>query len=184
MRADRNPERNPVNHRRSGYRWVCVGPVWPDQGRIDLSKPDPVSRRRRPTAPADHLSEGIVSGFLASPRSGLEKYPVTLKVMIGQPVALLQNRSAEGHWLMLDFGVPSPGIRARVEFEDGTEINRIVTTGGSWLSSEDPRLHFGLGSHDRVALLEVARTDGTTVRLENVKADQVVQINEMVPWPG
>lgn len=103
---------------------------------------------------------------------------------IGQPVALLQNRSAEGHWLMLDFGVPSPGIRARVEFEDGTEINRLVTTGGSWLSSEDPRLHFGLGSHDRVALLEVTRTDGTTLRLENVKADQVVQINEMVPWQG
>jgi hypothetical protein len=46
---------------------------------------------------------------------------------------------------------------------------------------EDPRFHFDLGSHDRVALLEVARTDSTTVRLENVKVDQIVQINEMIP---
>jgi hypothetical protein len=55
-----------------------------------------------------------------------------------------------------------------------------VHAGSSYLSSEDPRIHFGLGRATRVAELTVRYPDGTTTRLRNVRADRIVT----VPAPG
>ena len=38
MAAVRNPARNPVDHRRSGYRWVPVRPVWAETGWLNLTR--------------------------------------------------------------------------------------------------------------------------------------------------
>jgi enediyne biosynthesis protein E4 len=55
-----------------------------------------------------------------------------------------------------------------------------VHAGSSYLSSEDPRIHFGLGRATRVAELTVRYPDGATTRLRNVRADRIVT----VPAPG
>jgi enediyne biosynthesis protein E4 len=49
-----------------------------------------------------------------------------------------------------------------------------VQAGGSYLSSEDPRVHFGLAGATRVASLEVRRPGGATTRMADVAADQIV----------
>ena len=45
--------------------------------------------------------------------------------------------------------------------------------GSSYLSSEDPRVHFGLGPATRVAELTVRYPDGKTTRLATCRADRI-----------
>jgi enediyne biosynthesis protein E4 len=51
-----------------------------------------------------------------------------------------------------------------------------VQVGSSYLSSEDPRVHFGLGKAATVAHLAIRFPDGTTTSLENVAADRIVVV--------
>ena len=53
---------------------------------------------------------------------------------------------------------------------------REVQAGSSYLSSEDPRVHFGLGPAARVKALTVRLPDGRTIRRANVAANQLVTI--------
>lgn len=98
---------------------------------------------------------------------------------IGQSLLLLQNRGSQGHWLMIDAGGPVPGMSVRLEFADGLVVQRVAIAGGSWLSSEDPRLHFGLGSHEKIQLVIVTWPDGQIQRFENVEADQIFRPRAM-----
>ncbi len=47
-------------------------------------------------------------------------------------------------------GAFAPGARVTVTLPDGRKLVREVRAGGSYLSSEDPRVHFGLGDATRV----------------------------------
>jgi hypothetical protein len=53
---------------------------------------------------------------------------------------------------------------------------REVKAGSSYLSSEDPRVHFGLGAATRVRELVVRYPDGGEARLANVAADRLVTV--------
>ena len=53
---------------------------------------------------------------------------------------------------------------------------REVQAGSSYLSSEDPRLHFGLGDASSVKELRVRFPDGSVKRLDNVAADRLVVV--------
>ena len=53
---------------------------------------------------------------------------------------------------------------------------REVQAGSSYLSSEDPRAHFGLGAATRVRELLVRYPDGREARLANVAADRLVVV--------
>jgi hypothetical protein len=97
---------------------------------------------------------------------------------------LLRNDSphAGRHWLLLrTLGTKSnrDGIGARViaHLPDRV-LMREVRTGQSYLSQSDLRVHLGLGSTSVVPLLEVRWPSGRTSRLENVPADQVLQVVE------
>jgi hypothetical protein len=51
-----------------------------------------------------------------------------------------------------------------------------VQAGSSYLSSEDPRLHFGLGQAARVKSLVVRMPGGQKFRRANFAANQIVTI--------
>ena len=55
---------------------------------------------------------------------------------------------------------------------------RTATTGGSYLSSSDKRVHFGLGSSTVVTELEIDWPSGIVQKLSNVKADQILRVDE------
>ena len=59
---------------------------------------------------------------------------------------------------------------------DGRRLTRVARAGGSYLSSEDPRLHFGLGGTSTVRELVVERPGGVVTRLRDVQADRLVTI--------
>ena len=60
--------------------------------------------------------------------------------------------------------------------DDGRKLVRRLHAGSSYLSSEDPRLHFGLGDAARVRELVVRHPGGAVTRLRDVAADRLVAI--------
>jgi enediyne biosynthesis protein E4 len=59
---------------------------------------------------------------------------------------------------------------------DGRRLVREVHAGSSYLSSEDPRLHFGLGAASTVKELLVRFPGGRTVTRRNVRVDRLVAV--------
>ncbi len=104
------------------------------------------------------LGRGVVVGDLD--RDGR---PDAVVNALDAPAAILRNVSAGGHWLALDL-VPhrlrSPiGARVRMKV-GGRAIVRDVASGGSYLSSSDRRLYFGLGDATRAEEVEVTWPSG------------------------
>jgi hypothetical protein len=58
-----------------------------------------------------------------------------------------------------------------------------VSTAGSYLSSSDKRAHFGLGAVTAAKSIEIRWPSGIVQRLENVRADQILKVDEPVGKP-
>jgi hypothetical protein len=87
------------------------------------------------------------------------------------------NRGGKSHWLVVTLrGTKSnrDGYGARVQINDQV---RFATAAGSYLSSNDKRLHFGLGSAER-ASIEVRWPSGIRQVVRAVKADQFIVLEE------
>ena len=95
---------------------------------------------------------------------------------IGGPLALLRNTGAGGHWLTVALDRAAPGTVVTVDLGDGRTLRRELVAGGSYLSSEDPRAHFGLGAVTAVVEVVIDTPDGSTVRLSDVTADRIVSV--------
>ncbi len=98
---------------------------------------------------------------------------------IGGPLLLFQNTSPSGHWLEVRLPRFTPGALVSATFAGHTVVQE-VHAGSSYLSSEDPRIHFGLGKTTVVATITVRYPGGATTRLRNVRADRIVT----APLPG
>jgi hypothetical protein len=95
---------------------------------------------------------------------------------IAGPLVLLRNSGAAGHWLEVDVRPFAPGATVTAVLADGRRLVREVKAGSSYLSSEDPRVHLGLGAATLVARLVVRWPDGTVRRLKGVAADRLVAV--------
>ena len=95
---------------------------------------------------------------------------------IGGDLVLLRNSGAGGTWLVVATPAPAPGAVVSVELEDGTVLRRELVAGDSYLSSQDPRAHFGLGGAERAASVTVRWPDGREVTLTDVAADQLLEV--------
>ncbi len=94
---------------------------------------------------------------------------------VGGRLVLLHNLSQAGHWLEINIAPFSPGAVVTL-IDDGGRQVREVQAGSSYLSSEDPRIHFGLGKATVARELVVRFPDGTVRRLQNVRADQILTV--------
>jgi hypothetical protein len=95
---------------------------------------------------------------------------------VGGDLALLRSSGAGGHWLGVSVEPFAPGAVVTAELADGTRLVRELHAGSSYLSSEDPRAHFGLGAAAEVAGLSVEWPDGTVTSVEDVAADRYVTV--------
>jgi hypothetical protein len=105
-----------------------------------------------------------------------------LVMNMNAPPSLLRNDfSSGGHWLkVLLAGTSSnrSAIGARVTVRYGNRVQaQEVTAQSSFYSTNDRRLHFGLGTAAS-AELTIRWPNGTTERLAGVEADQLVVIRE------
>ncbi len=95
---------------------------------------------------------------------------------LGRPLVLLENRGAAGSWLEVAPEGAPPGTEVTATLPDGRRLRREVAAGGSYLSSEDPRLHFGLGGATVVRELRVRWPGGEETVLRDVEADQILEV--------
>jgi hypothetical protein len=96
---------------------------------------------------------------------------------LGEHPQLYLNRGGKLHWLVITLhGKRSnrDGYGARVQVNGQV---RFATATGSYLSSNDKRLHFGLGSAE-TANVEVLWPSGIHQTLRGVKADQFIVVEE------
>ena len=107
-----------------------------------------------------------------------------LLMNVGEPPTLLINRTSDHNHRAL-FELQGNGksnraaIGARVTVRAGklTQIAEI-RSGGSYLSQNDQRLHFGLGPQAVMNQVEVRWPDGKTERMQNLSADLLYRIVE------
>jgi hypothetical protein len=95
-------------------------------------------------------------------------------ISLGGRLALLENRGTTGNWLIVDLGGAAVGAAVTAVLPGGRTLVRQVPAGSSYLSSEDPRAHFGLGDARRIAELTVRWPDGATTRLRDLAANRLL----------
>jgi enediyne biosynthesis protein E4 len=100
----------------------------------------------------------------------------------GAAVLLRNDGGSRQNWLRIKpVGTISnrDGLGGRVTaWIGGKQKVREVRAGSSYLSSNDPRLIFGLGEHSVVERLEIRWTSGIVQILENLPANQEIVISE------
>jgi hypothetical protein len=102
------------------------------------------------------------------------------------PAYVLHNEiPTNNHWLLLELvghktNRDAIGAQIKIVTGDGPQY-AMVTTAGSYLSSGDKRVHFGLGKQTQVSTIEIRWPSGITQTLKDVHANQILQIDEPVP---
>jgi enediyne biosynthesis protein E4 len=124
-----------------------------------------------------HLGRGIVLADFDNDGR------VDIAIMnVNEQMAILKNVAPAGnHWL----GVSLVGAKqadvvgAKVKLTAGTRTqSRFAKGGGSYASSPDRRLVFGLGEAGKVAKLVVDWPDGTSQEFDTVPVDRYVRISQ------
>jgi len=100
----------------------------------------------------------------------------------GPAWVLLNETSTTNHWISLNLvGVKSNrdgiGSQIRISTPLGDQF-ATVSTSGSYQSSSDKRVHFGLGSAEVVREIEIRWPSGVRQTLKDVKADQIMTVTE------
>ncbi len=95
---------------------------------------------------------------------------------------LLRNESKNGHWLLVllqgsNGNRDAIGARLVLRVRDEKHL-RVVSAGSGFLSSNDPREHFGLGAATKADELEVTWPDGRVERFPDVAADHLYTIED------
>jgi hypothetical protein len=95
---------------------------------------------------------------------------------IGGPLILLRNSGATGNWLEVRLEDFRPGAVVSIVLPDGRELVREAHAGGSYISSEDPRLLFGLGAAGEARSVLVRWPSGERTEIEDVAANQILEV--------
>jgi hypothetical protein len=117
------------------------------------------------------------------------KIDAVINVIDGHPVLLRNVNPDHNHWLELKLvggsktatsaGSPRDAVGATVYVTaNGMKQRGDVISGGSYLSTSDPRPHFGLGQATTVDAIEVHWPSGKLEHFTVTGVDQIVTITE------
>jgi hypothetical protein len=105
---------------------------------------------------------------------------------VGDKLMLLRSTGGTGNWLEVRLPRFAPGAVVTAVLADGRKLVQEVHAGSSYLSSEDPRVHFGLGKATKLVELTV-RYPGArvaTLRPTGDRLGTVLGANRIVTAPG
>jgi enediyne biosynthesis protein E4 len=137
-----------------------------------------ISRRVGPAFELEQVSRGVAVGDLWNDG----KMDVVVENLLGRPMILRPEGGPANHWISFQLeGVKSNRLalnaRVRATAGDLTQLGEVLS-GGSYLSQPDLRIHFGLGSHDRVDRAEIRWPNGNKETLTNLVADRFYAVRE------
>jgi len=104
------------------------------------------------------------------------------------PAYLLHNETpSRNHWLTLKLightsNRDAIGASVKLTTPHGIQM-ATVTTAGSYLSSSDKRVHFGLGNAAGADRIEIRWPSGIVQTLEKVAGDRILTVDEPAPLP-
>jgi len=139
---------------------------------------DEVAAQFGPVLMEERASRGLAVGDLDNDG----RLDLVINDLDGSPQVLRNEGTGAGGWLTVKLkgkGTNTDALGAVVKVKAGPlAMRRVVLSGTSYLSQDDMRAHFGLGKAAQADSLEVRWPDGTTTRLENVKANRIVEIEQ------
>src|SRR5580704_11050634 len=109
------------------------------------------------------------------------KMEAVVENLVGQPMILRPEGGPQNHWVSFQLeGLKNRlALNARVRATAGDLVQTgEVLSGGSYLSQNDLRVHFGLGSRERLDQVEVLWPDGKKETLTDLAADRFYVMRE------
>ena len=137
-----------------------------------------VSRQVGPALQVPQASRGAAMGDLFNDG----KVEVVVENLVGDPMILRPQGGPRNHWISFQLeGVKCNRLalnaRVRITAADLAQSGEVLS-GGSYLSQNDLRIHFGLGNHERVEHAEILWPNGTREALTNLAADRFYIVRE------
>ncbi|MGA8629706.1 MAG: CRTAC1 family protein, partial [Terracidiphilus sp.] len=112
------------------------------------------------------------------------KIDIVTTVLNGAPEIMMNRTKNQNHWIIFNLiGVKSNrdglGTKIKITTALGSQYNEATTALG-YNSSSDKRVHFGLGSASSIDKVEIAWPSGMKQTLNNVRADQILNVREAI----
>jgi enediyne biosynthesis protein E4 len=137
-----------------------------------------ISKDVGPVIQVPRVSRGLAVGDLFNDG----RVEAVVENLVGRPLILRPEGDAHNHWVSFELeGVKCNrlALNARVRVTAGGMVQLgEVFSGGSYLSQNDLRLHFGLGASEKVDKAEILWPDGTVESLPNLAADRFYSVRE------
>jgi hypothetical protein len=137
-----------------------------------------ISKLVGPTIQVPRVGRGVACGDLFND-GRMEMVVETLK---GEPLILQAQGGPANHWINFQLeGTKSNrlALNARIKATAGDLVQTgELVSGGSYLSQNDLRIHFGLGTHDRVDKVEIVWPNGRVETLTNLSADRFYRVKD------
>lgn len=137
-----------------------------------------ISKLVGPAIQLPQVSRGVAMGDLFNDG----RIDIVIENLEGSPMILRPQGGPSNHWISFTLeGTRSNrlALNARVKITAGDLVQTgEVLSGGSYLSQNDLRIHFGLGSKDRVDKVEILWPDGKTEVRTNLAAAHFYFIKE------
>jgi len=137
-----------------------------------------VSRRVGPAIETPRVSRGMAIGDLFNDG----RLEAVIENLVGEPTILRPEHGPDNYWVSFTLEGTTCNrlaLNARVKVTAGDLVQTgELISGGSYLSQNDLRLHFGLGSHANIDRAEVMWPDGKTEMLSHLAADRFYVIRE------
>jgi hypothetical protein len=137
-----------------------------------------ISKQVGPAIQIPQVSRGMATGDLFNDG----RIEAVVENLVGKPMILRPEGGPKNHWISFQLeGVQCNrlALNARVQATAGdlVQLGEVISS-GSYLSQNDLRIHFGLGSHDRVDKAKVLWPDGKVETLTNLGADRFYSVKE------
>lgn len=136
------------------------------------------SRQAGPALLAPRASRGAAFGDLDNDGH----VDIVVNDLDGPPM-ILRNEGGDGnHWVTLELATTKGNrlaIGARVKIVTGDLVQiEEVRSGGSYLSQNDLRIHFGIGKYTNIDIIEIRWPSGKTEVIKGLTADKFYSILE------
>jgi enediyne biosynthesis protein E4 len=132
---------------------------------------------------ADFLRVGFQRGSAFADLNNDGFMDIVVTSLNEKPRILLNSADNGAHWLLIEAtghrsNRDAVGTKFKLTTPAGRTLYNHVTGSVGFMSSSDRRVHFGLGSEDSVATLEVRWPGGVVQNLKNIRADRILKIDE------
>ena len=137
-----------------------------------------ISNLLGPAFQIPRVSRGVATGDLFNDG----RIDIVIENLEGGPTILRPRGGPPNHWISLELEGTKTNrlaLNARVKATAGNLVQTgEVLSGGSYLSQNDLRLHFGLGERPRVDKVEIFWPSGKTETLNDLAADHFYKVKE------